>query len=40
MAAGLSGTNPVTIVPYMYYPMIMGVVTIGAILLKFPKKYS
>ena len=40
MAAGLSAINPITIVPYMYYPMIMGVITILGILLRYPRKYS
>lgn len=40
MAAGLAEINPIGIVPYLYYPMTIGVITIAAILLRYPKKYS
>lgn len=40
MAAGLAGVNPVSIVPYLYYPMLIGLCTVGAILLRYPSKYS
>ena len=40
MAAGLANINPVTIVPYLYYPMAIGAATLMAILFRFPKRYS
>ncbi|MBR4367967.1 MAG: Na+/H+ antiporter NhaC family protein [Prevotella sp.] len=40
MAAGLSQVNPVEIIPYLYYPMLIGVCALLAILLRYPKRYS
>lgn len=40
MAAGLAAVNPVSIVPYLYYPFCIGIITILAILARFPKRYS
>ena len=40
MAAGLAGLNPVSIIPYLYYPMTIGVVALLSILLRYPKRYS
>ena len=40
MAAGLSQVNPIEIVPYLYYPMLIGVCALLAILLRYPKRYS
>lgn len=40
MAAGLANVNPIEIIPYLYYPMTLGVVATMAILLRYPKKYS
>lgn len=40
MAAGLASVNPVSIVPYLYYPMAIGLVTIASIIFRFPKRYS
>ena len=37
LAAGLAHLNPVQILPYLYYPMAIGV---GAILFRYPKRYS
>lgn len=39
MAYGLSGISPMRIIPYLYYPMILGIVTICAIAFRFPRKY-
>ncbi len=33
MAAGLAAVSPVEIIPYLYYPMILGAVAIAAILI-------
>lgn len=40
MAAGLAKINPVSIMPYLYYPIALGVIALLAILLRYPKKYS
>lgn len=40
LAAGLAGINPVQIIPYLYYPMAIGLSAILAIVLRYPKKYS
>lgn len=40
MAAGLAAIDPVSIVPYIYYPMIVGITAIIGILIRYPKKYS
>jgi len=40
MAAGLAGVSSISIIGYLYYPFIMGLFAIGAILLRLPRKYS
>ena len=40
MAAGLAEINPVGIIPYLYYPFTIGIITITAILIRYPKSYS
>lgn len=40
MAAGLARLNPVAIIPYLYYPIAIGIVTILAILFRYPRKIS
>ncbi len=40
MAAGLSKLNPMEIIPSLYYPMILGIVALLAILLRYPRKFS
>jgi Na+/H+ antiporter NhaC len=40
MAAGLAAINPVSIVPYLYYPFIMGSFALLSIIFRFPRKYS
>lgn len=40
MAAGLSQLNPLSIIPYLYYPFAIGIVAILAILFRYPKRYS
>lgn len=40
MAAGLANLNPISILPYLYYPVAIGIVSLSAILLRYPKKYS
>lgn len=40
LAAGLSGLNPMDILPYLYYPAAIGIAALLAILLRYPKRYS
>ena len=40
MASGLAGISAASLLPYMYYPYIMGVFAILSILFRFPRKYS
>ena len=40
MAAGLAGISSISIIGHLYYPFIMGLCAILAILLRFPRKYS
>ena len=40
LAAGLSGLNPLDIIPYLYYPIAVGVAALLAVLLRYPKRYS
>ena len=40
MAAGLASLNPVSIIPYLYYPMAISVAALLAILLRYPRRYS
>ncbi len=40
IAAGLSEVNPIAIIPNLYYPMLIGVALILAILFRYPRNYS
>lgn len=40
MAAGLAVVNPVSIMPHLYYPYMLGIVTIIAIIVRYPRRYS
>jgi Na+/H+ antiporter NhaC len=40
MAAGLAGLNPVAIIPYLYYPLAIGIAALFSILFRYPKRYS
>ena len=40
IAAGLASLNPISILPYLYYPLVLGVVAILSILFRYPKRYS
>lgn len=40
IAAGLAGISPLSIIGYLYYPFLMGVVALLAILFRYPRKYS
>lgn len=39
MAAGLAGISSVSIIEYLYYPAIMGICAILAIIFRLPRKY-
>jgi len=40
MAAGLAELNPISIVPYLYYPMVIGIAATLSILFRYPRRYS
>lgn len=40
IAAGLSGLNPIMIIPHLFYPMLIGIALVLAILFRYPRKYS
>ena len=40
LAAGLAHLSPIQIIPYLYYPMAIGMVALAAILFRYPKRYS
>ena len=40
IAAGLTALNPIAILPYLYYPMVLGIVALLSIFLRYPRRYS
>lgn len=40
MAAGLAAINPVSILPYLYYPFTLGLIALLAIVARYPRRYS
>lgn len=40
LAAGLANLSPMDILPYLYYPLAIGVAALLVILLRYPKRYS
>ena len=40
IAAGLASLNPVSILPYLYYPFVLGIVALLSIILRYPRRYS
>ena len=40
LAAGLANLSPMDILPYLYFPLAIGVAALLAILLRYPKRYS
>ena len=40
LASSLAALSPLQIIPYLYYNFLLGVVAIGGILLRYPRKYS
>ena len=40
IAAGLTGLNPIELIPHLYYNFVLAVVAIGVIVFRYPRKYS
>ena len=40
IAAGIAKVSPVEIVPYLYYPILVGLTAVFSILFRYPRKYS
>ena len=40
IAAGLASINPVSIIPWLFYPFAIGIAALLAILLRYPRRYS
>jgi Na+/H+ antiporter NhaC len=40
MASGLAALNPANIIPYLYYPMAIGIAALLSIFLRYPRRYS
>lgn len=40
LASQLSGTTPLSIAQYLYYPLLLGICAVLAILFRLPRKYS
>ena len=40
LAAGLANVNPIQIMPYLYYPIAIGLAASLGIIFRYPKKYS
>ena len=40
MAASLAGVSSLSIMGYLYYPFVMGVCALLAILFRLPRRYS
>ncbi len=40
IAAGLAQINPIEIIPYLHYTLIMGIIAVLSIIFRYPKRYS
>ena len=40
IAAGLAAINPISILPYLYYPLALGLAAMLSILFRYPRRYS
>ena len=40
IAAGLASLNPISILPWLYYPFALGVTALLAVFFRYPKRYS
>lgn len=39
MASGLAGISPTSIIPYLFYPLVMGICAVVCIIFRLPKNY-
>lgn len=40
IASGLASINPISIIPHLYYPILIGLAIVLSIIFRYPKKYS
>lgn len=40
LAAGLAGISPIDLLPYLYYPLAIGIAALLAIIIRYPRRYS
>ncbi|MDR1864850.1 MAG: Na+/H+ antiporter NhaC family protein [Bacteroidales bacterium] len=40
IAAGLSGVSPTAMIPFLYYPFLLGIAAVIAIIFQYPAKYT
>ena len=40
LAAGLANLSPMDVLPYLYYPLAIGIAALFSILFRYPKRYS
>ena len=40
IVAGLASLNPIAILPFLYYPLVLGIVALLSIFFRYPKRYS
>ena len=40
MGAGLAAVNPVSLIPYLYYPFAIGLATVASIVFRYPRRFS
>lgn len=40
IAAGLASISPLSIIQYLYYPMLIGICALSAIVFRYPRRYS
>lgn len=40
IASGLAGVSPMEIIPYLYYPFLLGIVALMSIIFRYPRKYT
>ena len=40
IASGLAALNPISILPYLFYPMALGLGVVVCVLFRYPRKYS
>lgn len=40
IAAGLANVSPMQIVPYLYYPLLIGLAAMASIIFRYPRKYA